>query len=60
MDDKPETPVKEDQKPPYEPPQIVRLNEIDTAEGGVAQIPCVNGASAVTGFCDAGGAPLQQ
>ncbi len=59
MDDKPETSVKEDQKPPYEPPQIVRLNEIDTAQGGIAPVNCTNGASAVTGFCDVGGAPGQ-
>lgn len=58
MDDKPETSVKEDQKPPYEPPQIVRLNEIDTAQGGLPPGSCTSGTSAVTGVCTQGGAPL--
>ena len=59
MPDKAKPPVETEKKPPYEPPQIVRLNEIDTAQGGIAPVNCANGASAVTGFCDVGGAPQQ-
>ncbi len=48
------TNVDKDQKPPYEPPQIVPLTEIAAAEGGYV-ISCENGLSAVANGCRVGG-----
>jgi hypothetical protein len=55
MTNQPKPKADEARKPAYEPPQIVRLNEIDAAQGGIPVGSCINGGSAVAGDCETGG-----